>query len=540
MAPDTVWASSPDAQGLSWSTALSLRELAGVPAILAGFTIDGTVQTLAQYFPSPAIPANSSVSTTVVQRNLTTPSTHTFGFTGVDANGNTWSRQIAVNYLGLQTGSLPVVSATPLVVAQNPNADPSCQWAIQLNVDEAGGYAGLEETGLSVGGVDWTSQIPALFGTVRLNAWADLQGTICLGGINPPATEVIQAVTSGLDQEITVSLVGPAPNPTQLSVAPASIVMASPGNGSAAGPAGATLAINLADPNATWTASVFPANRTTAWLGASQFSGNGSAQVTLSASGAGFEPGAYRANLVIQSSSAVPQAIEVPIMFVLGGSTSGTAIAGIASPATYLTSVSPGMAIAVFGSNLANTTGTAAGNPLPYSLDGVTAAVNGVPAPILYVSPTQVNVQIPYEAGAGQAVLGIDNNGQIAGFQFPISAAAPGIFADANGNLSPTPTVTQGGTTTLYMTGAGEVSELIRTGFAPTSAEQAALFQPLLPVSVTVGGAQAFLRTVNLLPNQFGATQITFTLPASVGAGVQPVVVTVGGVSSPPVNVTVQ
>jgi uncharacterized protein (TIGR03437 family) len=300
----------------------------------------------------------------------------------------------------------------------------------------------------------------------------------------------------------------------------------------------ATLAIDLADPTATWTASVFPANRTTAWLGASQFSGTGSAQVALTANGAGFEPGAYRANLVIQSSSAVPQTVNVPIMFVLGSNPSGAAVTIIASPATYSAVVSPGMVIAVFGANLANTTDTATGNSLPYSLDGVTAAVNGIATPVAYVSPTQVNIQIPYEAGAGPAVLGINNNGQIAGFQFPISSAAPGIFADASGNLSPTPIVAQGGTMSLQMVGAGQVSNSIPTGYAPTTS--ASTYKPLLPVSVTVGGVPAFIQSMGLAPNQFGVTQVTFTLPTSVAPGVQQVVATVGGVSSPAVNITVK
>jgi uncharacterized protein (TIGR03437 family) len=533
-APDTVWASSPDAQGLSWQTDLSLRELAGVPAIVTGFTIDGAPQPLSQYFPSTEIPANGTVGATVVFRNLATPVTRTFGFTGVDASGQTWSRQIPVNYLALQPGSGPVVSATPLVVAQNPGANPSCQWPVQLNIDEAGGNVGLEETSLTVGGVDWTSQIPALFGTVRLAPWTDLQGTICLSGIIPPATETIQIETSGISQEITVSLAGPAANPTKLSAAPASIAM---GAASASQTAQATLAINLADKTAPWTAAVYPANPTTAWLGASQFSGTGPAQIALTASGAGFEPGDYRAILVIQSPSAVPQSIQVPIMFVLGANTSGAAIAAVANPATYSTAVSPGMPVAVFGTNLASATSTASSNPLPYSLGGVSAAVNGIAAPLVYVSPTQVNLQIPYEAGAGPAVLGIDNNGQIAGFQFQVSAAAPGIFADASGNLIPTSVVPRGGTATLLLVGAGEVFNLIRTAYSPSSV---ATFKPLLPLAVTVGGAPAFLQSVGLNPGQFGVTQVKFTLPSSVPSGVQPVVVTVGGVSSPPANVTVE
>ncbi|MEI9977298.1 MAG: protease pro-enzyme activation domain-containing protein [Ignavibacteriota bacterium] len=535
-APDTVWPSAPDAQGLSWQSLVTLQNFTSVPALVTGFTIDGAAQSVAQYFPAPAIPGFGAITTTVAQRNLVTPSTHTFGITGTDVNGNTWSRQIKVNYLPMPPGSVPVVSAAPLVVAQNPNADPSCQWQIQLHVDEAGGNAGLQETGFAVGGLDWTSSIPSLFGTDRLAPWGGLQSTICLGGITPPATETIQVVTSGYNQQIDVSLLGPVQNPTQVSVAPASVTL----NATPTGASGtALLGVNVADPKATWTASVFPANRTTSWLGASQFSGTGSAQVTLTASGAGFEPGAYRALLIIECPTAVPQTVTVPILFVNSPPASGMAITSVVNSATYAASVSPGTLVAVFGSNLSNATDIATGNPLPFAVDGVTAAVNGIPAPIVYVSPTQVNVQIPYEVGAGPAVLGINNNGLVAGFPIAVAAAAPGIFADASGNLSPTATVAKGGTLTLYMTGAGELSAGFPAGLAPTALE-ASEVQPLLPIAVTVGGAQAFLQTVIPTPNQVGTVQIVFTLPQSVEAGVQPVVVTVGGLSSPPVNITVQ
>jgi len=57
---------------------------------------------------------------------------------------------------------------------------------------------------------------------------------------------------------------------------------------------------------------------------------------------------------------------------------------------------------------------------------------------------------------------------------------------------------------------------------------------------VTVGGVPAFIQSMGLAPNQFGVTQVTFTLPTSVAPGVQQVVATVGGVSSPAVNITVK
>jgi uncharacterized protein (TIGR03437 family) len=530
-APNTVWPSAPDAQGLSWTTTLTLRELAGVSALVTAFSIDGVAQPLAQYFPAPSIPGSGTVTATVVQRNLTVPSAHTFVISGVDLNGGSWSRQVTVNDMPLPPGSDQILSATPLVVAQNPNADPSCQWPVQLHIDEDGGNQGLEITNLAVGGVDWSSRIPSLFGTVRLAPWADLHGVICLSGIVPPATETIQTVTSGFTQQIVVSLTGPAANPTPLSVSPPSIVLS--------GTTAATLALDLGDSTATWSLAIFPANPTSGWLSVSQFAGAGSAQLMLTANPQGLEPGAYRASLVIQSPIAVPQTVTVPILFMLGGA-SGSSIQTVANPVTYASPVSPGMVVAVFGTNLANVEGTATGIPAAYSLNGVSAAVNGIAAPILYASPTQVNLQIPYEAGAGTAVLGIDNNGQVAATQFSISAAAPGVFADDTGSLLPSATVSRGANATLYLVGAGEVANQIATDFVPSSATLANSYRPLLPLSITVGGSPVIVQAANLTLTELGLMQVTFTVPSNATTGPQPLVVTVNGVSSPPVNVTVQ
>jgi uncharacterized protein (TIGR03437 family) len=409
---------------------------------------------------------------------------------------------------------------------------------VQLNVDDLGGYLNLVSS-LVAGGVDLSTQIPAIFGTRRIDAWGGLQGTLCFGGITPPASNtILVALSNGNTHELTVSFASPAASPATVSASPAYISLATAG---ASQPAETTLAVNLSDKTQPWTASIFPANRTTAWLTASQLSGNGPAQITLTASGAGFEPGVYRATVVIQSANAVPQYINVPVMFVLGGSSSGTAIAGVANPATYQTTASPGMLLSVFGSNLANTTETASGNPLPYSTAGVSATVNGLAAPLLYVSPAQINLQVPYAAGAGPAVLGINNNGQIAGFPFQIAPSSPGILGDANGNLVPNAAVRQGGITTLYVTGIGEVSPALKTAYSPSSGTSpASVPKPLLPFSVTVGGVPAFLQYVGISPGLIGTAQVNFTVPASVPPGLQPVVVTVGGVSSPTVNLMVQ
>ncbi len=528
----------PDAQGLVWQVTISLREMGGVPSLVTGFTIDGQAQPLAQYFPSAAIPPNDTLnSAPLTFRNLPAPVTRVFGLTGVDSTGQTWTRQISADFLPSLTysgGFNPTL--VPLTMVQNPKAPADCQWSQQLFVDEITGDGTSSIAGLYRGGVNLSSQISAMFGATRLAAWNSLSGTLCWSGATPGASDTVEIdMDNGLSQIMQVSFTGPPASAVQLS-APESVTLSASTNLKATG----TLALSLTDKTAPWTASIFPANRTTSWLTLAQLSGTGPAQIALQASGEGFEPGVYRATIVLQSPSAVPQTVNVPVMFVYGPQGAAQEIDAVGNAASYKTMASPGMLLTIYGSHLANTTDQANSTPLPFVLDGVSVAVNGLAAPILYISPTQINIQVPYEAGAGPAVLGVNNNGQIAGFQFEIAPAAPGIFADGNGFIAGASGAKPGGYATLYLTGAGDINSALPTGYAAsTSTPAASLPKPLLPVSVTVAGQPAFLQFIGNTAGTVGVTQVNFLLPSGAATGTQPVVVTVGGVAGPPVNLTV-
>jgi uncharacterized protein (TIGR03437 family) len=227
-------------------------------------------------------------------------------------------------------------------------------------------------------------------------------------------------------------------------------------------------------------------------------------------------------------------------MFVLGGGVSS--IVGVANPATHKTTASPGQLLEVYGSAIAGTVRSLSltGNALPQTADGVSATVNGYPANLLYISLNQVNIQIPYEVGAGPAVIGINNNGSIAGFPIEVVPASPGIFNDGAGNVFPAVSVAPGGTSQLFFTGAGEVSPQIFSGFAPNPSDSISdLPVPLLPVSITVGGAPAFVQFVGIPVGLVGVAQLNFTVPGSVASGPQAVVVTVNGVASPPAMIQI-
>lgn len=93
-----------------------------------------------------------------------------------------------------------------------------------------------------------------------------------------------------------------------------------------------------------------------------------------------------------------------------------------------------------YGANLATTREQAATIPLPFNLEGTTVDVidaNGVlrPAELFYVSPTQVNYQVPPGVATGTASVTVSVNGNPVAFGTAhITAVAPGLFtADSSG-----------------------------------------------------------------------------------------------------------
>jgi uncharacterized protein (TIGR03437 family) len=528
-----------DANANTWTYKVTLTEMAGVATTLTDFTINGVsdAQQIASQFGSAAIPAKGSISASIVSSNLTPPGTLLLGFSGVDASGQQWSAQLPVSYYGQQIAASAKAALTPGTVLENPNAVPSCQWAQQVGIEDIGG-TGWQITGLTAGSNSLTSQISQIFGTTRLGPLAGIQGTICWSGITAPQSSTLTinltntGTGGGAKMSAGTQFRAAAASPATLSASPAQIPL------TAANPSG-SVAVALSDPTQTWSVSVFPNNRSTSWLTVSPASGTGPGQIALTASASGLNVGAYRATLVIQSINATPQFVDVPVSFVVGAS-STTSIGGVANGASFQTSFAPGMILSAFGAELAPGTQVAASLPLPLSMAGVSATVNGIAAPLYYVSPGQLNIQVPYETGAGAAVLGVNNNGQIASYTFQVAPSAPGIFTDQNLNLVPYSSGTQGLELPLFITGEGDVTPALATATTPAASTALAnLPKPILPVAVTVGGVPATLQFVGITNGLAGVTQVNFAIPQGVPPGVQPVVVTVGGVPSAAANLNI-
>jgi uncharacterized protein (TIGR03437 family) len=111
-----------------------------------------------------------------------------------------------------------------------------------------------------------------------------------------------------------------------------------------------------------------------------------------------------------------------------------------ANSASYAATLAPEAIAAAFGANLASVAQSASVVPLPMNLGGTTVTVNdsnGISrsAELFYVSPTQVNYQVPPGVASGNATVTVSVNGGAVGIgTAQIAALSPGIFtANASG-----------------------------------------------------------------------------------------------------------
>jgi uncharacterized protein (TIGR03437 family) len=227
--------------------------------------------------------------------------------------------------------------------------------------------------------------------------------------------------------------------------------------------------------------------------------------------------------------------------------TPAIANSGIVNAASFTAQVSPGALASLFGSNITGSGVDAiASLPLPASLGGVSVSVNGTAAPILYVSSSQVNFQIPWETQPGSATVSLSTNGMVSNtVNVSVQATAPGLFVqgshaivqNSNFTLNSSSNPAKVGDTILaYLTGAGAVSPQPADG-APAGSSPLSAVTP--PVTATIGSKTAQVSFAGLAPSFVGLWQVNVVVPSGLAQGDFPLTVTVGGQTSNSANVSV-
>lgn len=215
-------------------------------------------------------------------------------------------------------------------------------------------------------------------------------------------------------------------------------------------------------------------------------------------------------------------------------------VTGVVNAASFVAnSVAPGELFSVFTSGLSVPTLSATTIPFPNSLGGVTVQVGGIGIPLLYVSPTQINAQMPYEVAPGQATLAVVVNGSSSlPIPLTIAASAPGLFTFPGGRgivqnqdytlNSATNPAKVGSVIVAYFTGQGALDTVISSG---NPAPSNSLVRTTSVTSATIGGLSAQVLFSGLTPGFVGLAQANIVVP-SLPTGDYPLAIAVGGFAS--------
>lgn len=297
--------------------------------------------------------------------------------------------------------------------------------------------------------------------------------------------------------------------------------------------------------------------------------------LTITADPTHLSAGTYTGTITITSNAANNAQVMIPVEFSVSPAGQPTiSQGGIVNIANFQSGpVAIGDIVSIFGDQF-TTLGNSAFSvnpgppPLATTLGNVQVLVNGVPAPLYYVSRQQINFQMPYTASTSQiSTVQVVSSSGVSGNIRSVQAAtasphvlvwAPSqvmggyaIIMNSDGTISlPSgDTITgfsarqskPGDVITIYATGLGQTTPFASSG-APASSD------PIMstgPVTVTFGTGTSQVTAqssfAGLTPNFVGLYQVNATIPANVPAGASiPVSITIGSTTSNVANISVQ
>jgi uncharacterized protein (TIGR03437 family) len=206
--------------------------------------------------------------------------------------------------------------------------------------------------------------------------------------------------------------------------------------------------------------------------------------------------------------------------------------------------VAPGGLISIYGRQLSPVNIATKEIPLPTALGESCLTVNGAPVPVLFVSSTQINAQLPFFADGKVAMVLRTPGGVSDTINLLVQPTAPSVFLTGTaGPETGIPTVFRASNNqlvtasnpihlddriTIYLTGMGKTSPAVEAG-APSP-----LAEVLVPPTVTLSGVELPVTYAGLVPGQVGVYQINAIVPfRGVPTGFDmPLTITQGGYST--------
>ena len=218
-------------------------------------------------------------------------------------------------------------------------------------------------------------------------------------------------------------------------------------------------------------------------------------------------------------------------------------ISSVTSAADGKSPVAPGGLITLTGTNLSPTNQATSQVPLPTALANSCLTVNGLPVPLIFVSSSQINAQMPSQDVGDVTLIVHTPAGVSDNFNLVVLPTAPAIFL--TGQAGPTtnmPTVVRlannllvtdsnpvhpGDELVIYLTGAGQSNPSVPDGLAAPSTP---LALSIATPTVSIGGTTLSVIYAGLAPGEVGVDQINAIVPSNVPQGLsEPLTINQGG-----------
>jgi uncharacterized protein (TIGR03437 family) len=240
--------------------------------------------------------------------------------------------------------------------------------------------------------------------------------------------------------------------------------------------------------------------------------------------------GGIRVGAGIGPSLGINVALPAPTFTGTGVFLDPTGVVNAASSAPFTAGIAPGELLTLYGTNLAAALTIAPGTPFTTSLGGVQVTVNGLAAPLYYVSQTQISAIVPYGITGSIAQVQVNNNGTLSNaVSMFTNTTAPGIFTVPPGGLGYGAILHQDGnlvtnrnpaqigeTVSVFVTGLGAVTPTIADGAAGPAG---VLSFTTNTITAYVGATKATVTFSGLAPQLAGLYQVNVTIPSGVTAG---------------------
>jgi uncharacterized protein (TIGR03437 family) len=227
-------------------------------------------------------------------------------------------------------------------------------------------------------------------------------------------------------------------------------------------------------------------------------------------------------------------------------------------------SVSPGELVTIFGTGIGPATAAGAitdssTGKLATTIGGAQVLFNGIPAPMIYASSTQVSAVVPYEiAPVPNPSVWIQYARQTSNvYGLTSTTMAPGLFAqNASGGGAgailnqdnslngPGNAAAKGSIVQMFLTGEGQTNPASVTGAITTATLPPPQVTPAppLPIQARINGQPALYMYAGEAPSMVaGVMQLNVQIPATAPSGNLSITVSIGGnISQNGVTVSVQ